>query len=80
MSEYDNNMRGVLFKNDRRDKDTHPHYKGSCEINGEEMWLSAWVKQGKNGSFMSLSFTPKEQPKPKEDFNPAQDFDDDIPF
>jgi len=79
MTQYDNNLRGVLFKNDRKEKETHPDYKGSCEINGEEMWMSAWIKDGKTGKFMSLSFTPKEQPK-KTDFKPDQDFDEDIPF
>lgn len=79
MSQYDNNMRGVLFKNDRKEKDTHPDYKGTCEVNGEEMWLSAWIKDGKSGKFMSLSFTPKEQPK-KESFSPAKDYDEDLPF
>jgi hypothetical protein len=79
MTDYDNNMRGVLFKNDRKEKDTHPDYKGSCEINGEEMWMSAWLKQGKNGTFMSFSFTPKEQPKKQSAPVPTEDFDD-IPF
>lgn len=79
MTDYDNNMRGVLFKNDRKEKETHPDYKGSCEINGEEMWMSAWLKQGKNGTFMSFSFTPKEQPKKQSAPVPTEDFDD-IPF
>ena len=79
MTDYDNNMRGVLFKNDRKEKDTHPDYKGSCEINGEEMWMSAWLKNGKNGTFMSFSFTPKEQPKKQSSPVPTEDFDD-IPF
>jgi hypothetical protein len=61
--DYDNNLRGVLFKNDRKEKDTHPDYKGSAEVGGVEYWLSAWIKSGKNGKFMSLSFTAKEEPK-----------------
>jgi hypothetical protein len=79
MTDYDNNMRGVLFKNDRKEKETHPDYKGSCEINNEEMWMSAWIKEGKNGKFMSFSFTPKEQPKIQ---GGPTNFDDDsdIPF
>lgn len=59
--EYDNNLRGVLFKNDRKEKDTHPDYKGSCEVDGVEFWLSAWIKTGQKGKFMSLSFSPKEE-------------------
>lgn len=57
--EYDNTNRGVLFKNDRKESDRHPEYKGSINVNGEEFWLSSWVKDGKNGKFMSLSVTPK---------------------
>lgn len=63
MSDYDNSMRGVLFKNDRKENNKHPDYKGQCEIDGEEYWLSAWIKTGAKGKFMSLSFTAKEQPK-----------------
>lgn len=61
--EYDNNLRGVLFKNDRKETANHPDYKGAAEIDDVEFWLSAWIKEGKSGKFMSLSFTPKEQPK-----------------
>jgi hypothetical protein len=57
--EYDNTNRGVLFKNDRKETDRHPEYKGSINVDGQEFWLSAWVKDGKSGKFMSLSITPK---------------------
>jgi hypothetical protein len=59
--EYDNTDRGVLFKNDRKEKDTHPDYKGQINVDGEEYWLSAWIKDGKKGKFMSLSIKPKEE-------------------
>ena len=59
--EYDNNMRGVLFKNDRKERDNHPDYKGSAEIDGVEFWISAWIKEGQKGKFMSLAFTEKEE-------------------
>lgn len=63
--DYDNNLRGVLFKNDRKEKDTHPDYKGSCEIEGVEFWMSAWIKEGREGKgkFMSISFEQKDAPK-----------------
>lgn len=58
--EYDNTDRGVLFKNDRKEQDNHPDYKGSINVGGVEFWLSAWIKQGEKGKFMSLSVKPKE--------------------
>ena len=61
MSNYDNTNRGVLFKNDRKEKDSHPDYKGSINADGVEYWLSAWMKDGAKGKFMSFSLTPKEQ-------------------
>jgi predicted DNA-binding WGR domain protein len=62
--EYDNDLRGVLFKNDRKESDRHPDYKGSAEVDGVEYWIAAWIKEGKKGKFMSLSFTEKEDANP----------------
>lgn len=78
--EYDNNNRGALFKNNKRVKDSQPEYTGSVEVNNVEYYLSAWVKESKQGQkFFSLSFTPKDQPQSQ----PAsQDVsvDSEIPF
>lgn len=59
--EYDNTNRGVLFKNDRKESANHPDYKGQIDVDGVEFWLSAWIKEGKNGKFMSLSIKPKDE-------------------
>ena len=51
---------GSLFKNDKKEKDSHPNAKGSAKIDGVEYWVSAWTKKDKNGNpWQSLSFTPK---------------------
>lgn len=85
--EYDNTNRGVLFKNDRKEKETHPDYKGSyTNGDGQEFWLSAWLKKDKNGNtFMSLSTTAKDEVHNKgmqqaRQSLQAKELDDDLPF
>lgn len=63
MSQYDNNMTGIISRNDSKEQPNHPDYKGNCEVDGVQYWLSGWIKQRKDGqgSFLSLSFKPKDQ-------------------
>ena len=66
MTEYDNTNSGALFENQKREKPSHPHLRGSCTIktpDGElvEYWVSAWQKTSKGGDdFFSLSFQMKD--------------------
>jgi uncharacterized protein (DUF736 family) len=73
---------GSLFKNDKKEKENHPDYKGSCMVGGVGMWMSAWLKVGANGTkFMSFSFQPKDQQATQPVAKAAvADLDDDIPF
>ena len=53
---------GSLFKNDRKEQDSHPDYKGTALIDGlGECWLDAWLNTSANGTkYMSLKIKPKE--------------------
>ena len=55
---------GVLFKNDKKEQEKHPDYKGSIMVDGNEYWLSAWIKEGKTGKFMGLAVSPKDAQPP----------------
>jgi hypothetical protein len=58
---------GALFKNARKESPSHPDYRGDVMIDGREYWLSAWIKEGKSGKFMSIAVKPKdEQPRRQE--------------
>src|SRR4051794_4592130 len=96
MTQYDNTNRGIVSKNTRKEKDTHPDIKGSINIEGVEYWLDGWQKQGSKGTFYSLSAKPKDggavrdgklQPAggfvssgKQEPVKQAFALDDDIPF
>jgi len=86
--QYDNTDRGVLFKNEDKETDQHPDYKGRINAEGTDYWLSAWIKTAKDGrKFMSLSVKPMEQKAaPKRQAgqtkggNAFDQMADDIPF
>ena len=82
--EYDNNNRGSLFKNDRKDDAKFPDYKGSINVDGTDYWLSAWIKISKDGNkFMSLSVKNKNADtslQPKKKVKQEQFDDSDLPF
>ena len=71
---------GVLFKNDKKEQEKHPDYKGSIMVDGTEYWLSAWIKEGKNGKFMGLAVTPRDEQPPASKPTPKNLDDSDIPF
>jgi hypothetical protein len=57
---FDDTNRGILFRNDQKQDDKHPDYRGSINIDGREYWLSGWRKETKKGTALSLSVQPKE--------------------
>lgn len=59
---YDNNLSGALFKNDKKETEKHPDYRGSCEIDGTQYWVSSWLNESKNGrKYLSLKFSAKDE-------------------
>lgn len=96
MAGYDNTNSGALFKNDRRTNDKQPNMRGSINVEGVEYWVSAWTREVKGGPrqgerMISMALQRKDdQPQqPAGGYSqgsqgsmpePADDFDDDIPF
>lgn len=83
MTDYDNNLTGVLFKNDEKRDDKDRDYNGSCEIEGRKFWISAWINTSKQGrKFMKLKFKAQdEKPAAAPETAPLpSDTDDGIPF
>lgn len=82
--QYDNEMRFALFKNDKEGNDKRPDYRGTLQVAGVEYDLSAWIKEGRKGKFMSGQVQPKrdrQRPAPADE--PAQsapEENDDVPF
>jgi hypothetical protein len=66
MTTYENANRGILSRNDKQGNESRPDYRGSINVAGVEYWLSAWIKEGREGTklagqkYMSLSVQPKD--------------------
>lgn len=77
---------GSLFKNDKREKESHANARGSAKIDGVDYWVDAWTKKDKNGNpWQSLSFKRKDAKAASAPAKPAGTpkralAEDDIPF
>lgn len=76
------NNSGSLWRNDRKEKPTHPDHSGQVMVDGKEYWISAWVKESGGKKFFSLAFKPKgEKAAPVERGGSlSEDLNDEIPF
>jgi hypothetical protein len=84
--DYDNTNRGAIWKNEDKESDTHPDFKGQLNIDGVEFWVSAWKRKpdaSDKAPALSFSIKPKEAQQPKRGSKPANRQpapSDDIPF
>jgi uncharacterized protein (DUF736 family) len=90
MSYTPKDMTGSLFKNEKRESESHPNARGSALIDGVEYWVDAWTNTTQAGDkYQSLKFKRKEvkpAAKTPDRFgavkarSPRDLEDDDIPF
>lgn len=71
MTEYLNDNKGALFKNEKkREGKKDADYNGSITIEGKDYWLNAWLNESKDGKkYMGLKAQlkgekTKEEPLP----------------
>jgi uncharacterized protein (DUF736 family) len=84
MAEYDNRNTFALFRNNRKQKDTHPDFNGTfVDEDGNEYYMDAWSKAPKNGGEKFLSGKMKRKdgsakaaPAPRS----APALNDEVPF
>ena len=73
---YDNTNTFTLFKNDQGDNPKKPNYTGTLNSEGVEFRLAGWIREGKNGKFISGTIQLKDGDiKPKK-----QEIDEGVPF
>lgn len=69
---YDNELKGVLFKNTEKEKETQPDYRGDAQIDGVSYFMDAWINTAESGrKYMSVKFKAKEK-QPTRQAAPAQ--------
>ncbi len=69
---------GALFRKTKKTEDKQPDYRGNIKIGGDLYNLVAWVKEGKNGKFLSMKVETTEiKPKPQVE---SDESGNDLPF
>ena len=48
---------GILFKNQKKTTSKHPDSVGFCMINGKEMRVAGWTKEGPKGKYVSFQLS-----------------------
>lgn len=88
MPKYDNTNQGAIWKNKKKEKQTHPDFTGQINVNGVEYWLNGWLRGAdakQDAPAMKFTVRPKTgtMPVAKTDgknVSSRQEMDDEIPF
>jgi len=90
MSDYQQKPNtGAIFKNEKKQKDTHPDYRGTIDVDGVPKEISLWVKKSKSDkSYFSVQISEPWKPEQKAtqktetptSNNSSKVVDDDLPF
>ena len=78
----ENVNRGAIFKNDSKQKDTHPDYRGKINWGGVDIEVSMWIKESKEGKkYFSVSLQePYKKVENTSDKIAQANKNDDLPF
>lgn len=77
-----NNGSGTLFRNQKKESEKHPDYKGDGKLpDGTPVWISGWIKEvsTRNDKFLSISIQIKDA-KPESKQQTVNNSEDDLPF
>lgn len=62
----------TLFKNERKENDRQPDYKGrGCGLDGQPLEIAGWLRQGQRGTFMSIRISVPRDHGDTDPGNPA---------
>ena len=81
--EYDNNNKGVLFRNETATPENkQPYMSGSCEVNGVKLQLAAWMQESKTTGkkILSLKFQEPQAKQEASNNNSNTSTTGDVPF
>lgn len=59
----DNTNRGAIWKNSKKERDTHPDFTGELDVGGRKYWVSAWKRRedaSPKAPALSFSIKPKD--------------------
>lgn len=80
--QYDNNNTFTLWKNDRKESDAQPDYRGVMQVDGKDKEIACWIREAKTTGKKFLSGRIQEPYKASSN-NAAVEGEsqsDDVPF